>query len=282
VADTGGAPQIVDARSQQAMHPAVRRNQLVRDCKGVAIAATAAEHERQQFVVAERGGAVRPQLFSRAIGRRQVFHRTTTVVYLRAMSRVGRCAVVSVAILVSSLIAGCGDDPPAKELQQAQQAIDEARASGADRYSNEEFNAAQEAVKRAQAAVVARDYRQALNDALDARDRAQNASKDAVDKKAKAKVDADRTLHDAALTIVDARAKLRAAETAHRVPARVLAPLRRDIDDAETRVQEARTAFDNGDYLTAIPPLNASMQRLNVSVRALQGGAPPVVKRKGS
>jgi len=186
------------------------------------------------------------------------------------MSRVGRCAVVSVAILVSSLIAGCGDDPPNKELQQAQQAIDEARASGADRYSVEEFNGAQDAIKRAQAAVVARDYRQALNDALDARDRAQNASKDAADKKAKAKIDADRALHDAALAIVDARAKLRAAETARRTPARVLIPLRRDIDAEEMHVQEARTAFDNGDYLSAMPGLNTSMQRLNESVKKIE------------
>ena len=198
------------------------------------------------------------------------------------MSLVGRCAVVSVAILVSSLTASCGDDPPNKELQQAQQAIDEARASGADRYSTDEFTAAEDAVKRAQAAVVARDYRQALNDALDARDRAQNSAKDAVEKKAKAKVDADRTLHDAALAIVDARAKLRAAEAARRVPPRVLVPIRRDIAEAETHVQEARAAFDNGDYLSAIAPLNTSMQRLNESVKALQGGAAPVVKRRGS
>src|SRR5215467_11253655 len=191
------------------------------------------------------------------------------------MPRVGRCSV-SVAFLVSSLTmaltiglttTGCGDDPPTKELQQAQQAIDEARASGAARYSTEEFTAAEDAIKRAQAAVTGRDYRQALNDALDARDRAQNASKDTVDKKAKAKVDADRALHDAALEIVDARAKLRAAETAHRVPARTLVPVRRDITDAETHVQEARTAFDSGDYLSALQTLNASMKQLNDTVK---------------
>lgn len=189
------------------------------------------------------------------------------------MSRVGRWSAVSAAILASSLIAGCGDDPPTKELQQAQQAIDEARASGADRYSTEDFTAAQEAIKRSQAAVVARDYRQALNDALDARDRAQTAEKDAVDKKAKAKVDADRVLHEAALAVVNARAKLRAAETAHRVPVRVLVPIRRNIADAETRVQEARTAFESGDYLSVIGPLNAEMERLNSDVKTLDGGA---------
>ena len=189
------------------------------------------------------------------------------------MSRVGRWSAVSAAILASSLIAGCGDDPPTKELQEAQQAIDEARASGADRYSTEEFTAAQEAIKRSQAAVVARDYRQALNDALDARDRAQTAEKDAVDKKAKAKVDADRVLHEAALAVVNARAKLRTAETAHRVPLRVLVPIRRNIADAETRVQEARTAFESGDYLSVIDPLNAEMERLNSDVKTLDAGA---------
>jgi flagellar hook-basal body complex protein FliE len=199
------------------------------------------------------------------------------------MSRVGRCSV-SVALLVSLLTIGltttaCGDDPPTKELQQAQQAIDEARASGAARYSREEFNAAEDAIKRAQAAVTARDYRQALNDALDARDRAQNASKDTVDKKAKAKVDADRTLHDAALAIVDARAKLRTAETGRRLP-RLTLPLRRDIADAETHVQEARTALAHGDYLDVIESLNKSMQRLNDSVKALDAATPTAPRRR--
>jgi flagellar hook-basal body complex protein FliE len=199
------------------------------------------------------------------------------------MPRVGR-RLVSVALVVLSLTigpttSGCGDDPPTKELQQAQQAIDEARASGAARYSSEEFTAAEDAIKRAQAAVTARDYRQALNDALDARDRAQNASKDTVDKKAKAKVDADRALHDAALAIVDARARLRTAETGRR-SSRLTLPLRRDIADAETHVQEARTALAHGDYLDALDSLNSSMLRLDISVKALDAAIAPATKRR--
>ena len=201
------------------------------------------------------------------------------------MPRVGRCSV-SVALVVWSLTiglttTGCGDDPPTKELQQAQQAIDEARASGAARYSSEEFNASEDAIKRAQAAVTARDYRQALNDALDARDRAQTASKDTVDKKAQAKVDAERELREAALAIVDARAKLRTAETGRRLP-RLTLPLRRDIADAETHVQEARTALAHGDYLDALDSLNVSMQRLNDGVKALDAASPPSARRRVS
>ena len=49
---------------------------------------------------------------------------------------------------------------------------------------------------------------------------------------------------------IDARAKLRAAEAA-RKPARILIPARRETADAEAHVQEARTAFEKGDYLEA-------------------------------
>ena len=177
------------------------------------------------------------------------------------------CSIV-LAIITSCMFVGCGDDPPTKEIQQAQQAIDSARSAGAERYAAAEFTAAQDALNRAQAAVVANDYRQALNDALDARDRAQTASRDAVDKKATAKTEVDRSLHDAALAIVDARAKLRTAEASRR-PLRQLVPLRRAVTDAETHVQEARTAFDKGDYLDAGELLTKTRTRLDDSVRIL-------------
>jgi hypothetical protein len=181
------------------------------------------------------------------------------------MSLGRRWSCVTVVIL-ALLAAGCGDDPPNREIQQAQQAIDIAHKLDADRYSTDEFKAAQDALTRARADVVARDYRQALNDAIDARDRAQTAAKDTVDKKDVMKVDVDRSLHDAALAIVDARAKLRTAEAAHR-PARIVIPMRRAVADAEMRVQEARTAFDKGDYLNAGDVLTKTRARLDDSVR---------------
>ena len=46
------------------------------------------------------------------------------------------------------LTTACGDDPPNKELQQAQQAIDAAKAEGAERYAKDEFTASQDAIKR--------------------------------------------------------------------------------------------------------------------------------------
>jgi hypothetical protein len=180
------------------------------------------------------------------------------------------CCVLLVSV-AAVLMTGCGDDPPTKEIQQAQQSIDTARSSGADRYAHDEFAAAEAALKRAQDAVVARDYRQALNDALDARDRAQTASRNTVDNKARTKTEADRALHETALAIVDARAKLRAAE-GHRPP-RLVMNMRRDIVDAETRVQEARTAFDAGDYLGADELLGKTMLSLKLSLQTLESGS---------
>src|SRR4030088_2953978 len=98
------------------------------------------------------------------------------------MSALGRLGMVWL-IAVSILSTACRGDPPEKEMQQAQGAIDAARAAGADQYAREEFTAAEEALKHAREAVDQRDYRAALNAALDARERAQTAAKEAVNGK---------------------------------------------------------------------------------------------------
>jgi hypothetical protein len=185
------------------------------------------------------------------------------------MSLGRRWCCIAVVLVMSWSMAACGDDPPNKEIEQAQQAIDAARESKAERYAADEFTAAQEALKRSRAAVVARDYRQALNDALDARDRAQTAAKDAADRKTVARTEVDRELHDAALAIIDARAKLRTAEAARR-PRVLLVAVRREIADAEMRVQEARTLFEKGEYLEAGKLLQNATASLNDRVGKLR------------
>src|SRR5499426_252867 len=111
------------------------------------------------------------------------------------------------------LISACGD-PPDKELQQARSAIESARGAGAEVYARDEFSAAETALKGATEAVDQRDYRLALNRAL------------------------------------EARARLKTAEGA-RLPARVVEPARRSITDNEVAVQEARTAFGQGNFAHA-------------------------------
>ena len=72
-------------------------------------------------------------------------------------------------VLALVLLTACGT-PPHKEIDQAQGAIDAARAAGADRLATEEFNAATTSLKLANDAVDQRDYRLALNHALESRE----------------------------------------------------------------------------------------------------------------
>jgi len=128
--------------------------------------------------------------------------------------RVGRVWRLVSAVIVASSIVACGGDPPDKEIQQAQTAVDAARAASAERYAKEDFVASTDALKNAHAAVDARDYRLALNYALEAKERADTAARDAAERKVTARSNADRALRNAALALVDVRAKLRAAQAA--------------------------------------------------------------------
>jgi len=185
--------------------------------------------------------------------------------------RVGRCRRLVSATIIASSIVACGGNPPDKELQQAEAAVDAARATSADRYAKEDFTASTDALKNAHAAVDARDYRLALNYALEAKDRADTAARDAADRKATARSNADRALHNAALWLVDIRAKLRTAQG--RQPARVVNPAKKVAADSERVVQEARTAFEREDYPKVLEMLAAPMARLRESIRSLDGDA---------
>ena len=189
-----------------------------------------------------------------------------------------RRVLLSLAVVAAMASAACGD-PPEKELQQAQGAIDTARAAGADQYAREEFTAAEEALKRAHDAVAQRDYRQALNSALDARERAQTATKESVNQKATARAEAERALAAAEAALNDARAKLKAAETA-RASAKTLAATRQAVSAEESAVQKARTAFQTGDYLASIDLASQASTRLHGAARDLALPTPTTGRRR--
>ena len=171
---------------------------------------------------------------------------------------------LSFAFVAALAATACGD-PPEKEMQQAQGAIDAARAAGADQYATDEFTAAQAALKRAHDAVDQRDYRLALNNALDARERAQNAAKQAT--------------QFAIPGSDDAPVRLRAAEK-NRAPARVLAGARRVIDDADTSVQEARAEFARADYRGVVDTLRDTATKLRAVARDLEAAVPGAARRR--
>src|SRR6185295_3022523 len=189
-----------------------------------------------------------------------------------------RRVLLSIAVAAALVGAACGD-PPDKEIQQAQGAIDTARAAGADQYATDEFTAAQEALKRANEAVAQRDYRLALNHALDARERAQNAAKESADRKTTARSEAERLLLDAMTALNDAHTKLRAAETAH-APPKLVTTVRRVITDGEDTVQKAREAFDAGDYLATKTTMTGTTERLKATAHDLEPYAPSGNRRR--
>jgi hypothetical protein len=145
--------------------------------------------------------------------------------------------------------AGCGD-PPTKEMNQAQGAIDAARAAGAEQYAADEYKAAVDALRRAQDAVTQRDYRQALNDALDSRERAQNAAREASSQKAQARSQAERLVAEVTTALAAANGRLEAARAA-KVPAKSLQGAQDVIASTQRALQEAGTALGQEDYLAA-------------------------------
>jgi hypothetical protein len=193
-----------------------------------------------------------------------------------------RRSVVSTLVLLAFSSFACGGDPPDKEMQQAQNAIDQARAAGADRYAVEEYTAAVDALKNAHTAVDQRDYRLALNDALDSKERAENSAKLAVEGKAAARSAADKALIAANASVNAAEAKVKAANAAH-VSARALADAKSALDEAQSHVQEARTAFNAGDYYAALSAASAATQSAKAATDKLDvTPASPTRRRSGT
>jgi hypothetical protein len=161
----------------------------------------------------------------------------------------------------------CGGEPPTKEMQDAQTAIDAAKAAGADTYAPEEFNAAQEALRHAKEAVDQRDFRLALNDALDSRERAQNALSEAAGKRAAAKADADEALRRARIAVRDIETRVADMDT--RANARALAAPKTTLATAQRRLQEASTAFAQDDFAKSAAASRAALDDVSAVTTTL-------------
>jgi len=185
------------------------------------------------------------------------------------MLRAGR----RLALIIAILSASCAE-PPHKEMNQAQGAIDAARAAGADRFATAEYTAATDALKRSEEAVAAGDYRQALSHAIDSRDRAQNAAKMAVDGRADARGHAERAIAEVATLLSRAQAQLKAADNAHLSP-RILREPRATVTAEEKRLQEARTALKSEDYAGVTKALNGAAGELQASLSMIDAALSP-------
>jgi hypothetical protein len=185
---------------------------------------------------------------------------------------------LSALILMILLTSGCSE-PPNKEIDRAQGAIDAARAAGAEQYAPEAFAAASSALQLSHEAVEQRDYRLALSRAIDAYERAQDAAKLAADGKAKARSDAETVVNAANAAALALAARLKAAETA-RVPPRDLVEARRTAADAAASLQKARAALKAGAYLDATATVKGLDEQIRTQIRAVEALPPPRAPRR--
>jgi HAMP domain-containing protein len=190
------------------------------------------------------------------------------------MLRVGR----RLALVILLLSASCGE-PPNKEINQAQGAVDAARAAGADRFAATEFAAATDALKRAEEAVAAGDYRLALNHAIDSRERAQSSAKMAVEGRADARGQAERAIAEVATLISRAQAQLKDPDIV-RLNGRTLRKPRATVAAAEKMLQEARSALAGENYAAVTTALNGAAADLQAALTEIDAVASPLSSRR--
>lgn len=182
------------------------------------------------------------------------------------------------ALLIVVLTAGCAE-PPHKEMNQAQGALDAARAAGADRFASDELAAGADALKRSEAAVGAGDYRQALSHAIDSRERAQNAARMAVEARANARGEAERAIAEVATLLDRAESELNSPGAA-RLPRRTLRDPLAAVTSARQSLQEARSALANQEYARVSTSLGRTSTALQAALTQIDQATAPPLKRR--
>jgi hypothetical protein len=183
----------------------------------------------------------------------------------RARAATWLCALLALC----AVTAGC-TEPPTREIDQAQAAVEVAVSAGAERFAPDDLTAARTALVQARDAVAQRDYRLALSQAITGRERAQAATRNAAEARATLKRETQAAL--AEVLSLRARAE-RFVATAPPGAARARARrFRRALAGLSASVQEARAAVEAGDdtkAAAALPGLKTELERL---VAELEGG----------
>ena len=164
-------------------------------------------------------------------------------------------------LLVTLVVLPACAEPPNKEINQAQGALDTARAAGAEQYAPQEYRAAADALKAANDAVTQRDYRLALNNALDSRERAQNAARTAAETRARVRGEVERAMAEVAALLAQANARVATAAKS-RSPRRTLREAQQLLARVNDDVQKAGAAMNAEDYAPAQPALIGIKERL--------------------
>jgi hypothetical protein len=178
---------------------------------------------------------------------------------------VRRLLIVGVLVLGAAACSG----PPQKEIDQAQTALDSARAAGADKYAASEYDGAAASLQKAHESVEQRDYRQALNYAIDSRQRAQEAQRLVPEAKTRAHDAAVKDYDRTAARANELQSRLRQAEAA-RTPAKELQPERATLASARKALQEASAMITAGNFEQVSKSLTDVRGKLDAAVQDVE------------
>lgn len=171
---------------------------------------------------------------------------------------------LAIPILMATLLLGCSQAPTA-DLSATKTALDEARASEADKYAADDFNPAQKAFDDAANEIAAQDksffltrnYSKAQQLLQDAQAKAQTAQTAAKANKEKVKLEVETLTTETEAAIETAQAALAKAPRGKDTQAE-LAAMKADLDGLTGALAEARDLYSKGDYLGAKAPLTTS------------------------
>jgi hypothetical protein len=181
-------------------------------------------------------------------------------------------------LLLLAGVTACAE-PPHKEMNQAQGAIDAARAAGAEQYGPQELAAAVDLLARSEQAVANRDYRLALSLAIDSRQRAQDAARAAVNSRARARGNAERTVAELNMLLIQVKGRFEQPAVT-KLPRRVLDQARQTLAAAEKAMQEAGAALEGDEYARAMQLSEGASERLQDALRQIDAAAGMSAARK--
>jgi len=152
------------------------------------------------------------------------------------------------AIVLLSL-AAC-EEPPVREIDLAQSALNRARDGGADRFAADRFKEAEAALATARQKLEAKDYRSALSAATDAGEKSKAALQAAEAAKTLAKSAAETALVEAEASFDDVQS-VKEQASASKVPEKTFEGLEPALTEARDEATAIAHTIEAGDFVQA-------------------------------
>lgn len=156
----------------------------------------------------------------------------------------------SLISVVVCLVAAACEQPPTKEIDAAEAALEQARSGGADVFAPDRFGEAQAAFSDAERKIEARDYRGALSSATDAGEKSRAALQAAVATKQLAR-DAAHAAEAEAQAALDEVASIQDRAVKLKIPDQAFGRLLLETTEASTALDAVARALADGKLLEA-------------------------------